>query len=49
MFDVGSKVIYERKLFQVMAYNGQKVVLLPLEHTGSVLVITPYYTQWRKA
>ena len=46
-FDVGRRVVMDRKLFIIMAYNGDKVVLVPAEESGYVEVVRPYYTQWK--
>lgn len=47
-FSVGSRVVMDRKLYQIFAYNGDRVVLVPVEESGYVKVVRPYYTQWKK-
>lgn len=45
-FDIGQRVVMDRKLFIIAAYNGNKAVLIPASESGYVEVVTPYYTQW---
>jgi hypothetical protein len=44
-FAVGERVVMDRKMFQVMAYNRERVVLMPVEVSGYVEVVKPYYTK----
>lgn len=47
-FEVGKRVVKDRKLFIILAYNGDRAVLVPAEESGYVEVVKPYYTQWVK-
>lgn len=44
-FDVGKRVVMDRKLFIIAAYNGDRVILLPAEQSGYVEVVRPYFTK----
>ena len=44
-FAVGRRVVMGNHLYIILAYNDQRVVLIPAEVSGYVEVVTPYYTQ----
>lgn len=48
-FDIGKRVVLDRQLYIIFAYNNDRVVLVPADQSGYVRVVQPFYTQWKKS